>query len=82
MTVPAIGEVNVAPARAAWASASCARATVTLAWSAAIWEAEAAALWSVESLARPAATLALAEATWLVNDADEMVASCWPAWTF
>ena len=60
MTVPAIGEVNVAPARAARASASCARPTVTLAWSAAICAAEAAALWSVESLARAAATLALA----------------------
>ena len=60
MTVPAIGEVNVAPASAARASASCAWATVTLAWSAAIWAAEAAEVWSVESLAKAAATLALA----------------------
>jgi len=42
--LPAIGEVRMAPARAAWASASCACATVTPAWSAAIWAAEAAAV--------------------------------------
>ena len=61
--VPAIGEVRVAPARAAWASANCAWATVMLAWSAVIWAAEAAAVWSVESLASSEAIVAWAWAT-------------------
>ena len=44
VTVPVIGEVRVAPARAAWAFVNCAWATVMLAWSAVICAAEAAAV--------------------------------------